>query len=86
MERETLTHAESVVLAREDQIARRTFRATVIRSELNVIGTTSGERLASAAISNPAGPRSPTITIGLSPRYFRTNSCSFPPSLDTTAL
>src|SRR3989475_12580296 len=27
MERETLTHVESVVLAREDQIPRRTFRA-----------------------------------------------------------
>ena len=25
------------------------------------------------------------MTIGFSPRYFRTNACSFAPSLDTTA-
>ena len=26
------------------------------------------------------------MTIGFAPRYFRTSSCSLPPSLDTTAL
>src|SRR5437763_14964757 len=50
-----------------------------------VVGTGSPGDRGSAPRRRPAGPRSPTITIGFSPRYFRTCSWSLPPSLLTTA-
>src|SRR5262245_58987907 len=47
------------------------------------MGTTSPARW-SAPTTSPPGPKSPTATIGFTPRYFSVHSCSLPPSLLTT--
>src|SRR6266852_4436528 len=50
-----------------------------------VIGTGAAGALEPDDTSSPAGPRSPTMTTGFSPRYLRLRSWNFPPSLLTTA-
>ncbi len=58
---------------------------TVMFSVDRFIATTFPAAPSPDEARRPAGPRSPTMTIGLLPRYFRVSSWSFPPSLLTTA-
>src|SRR5262249_58192932 len=55
-------------------------------SEWLIVAGSGAARAASPDdMSSPAGPNSPTTTIGFSPRYLSVHSSSFAPSLLTTA-